>query len=273
MKKTNIVAITFGLAFSFVANAQHAHLNAGAISTAQDSKLIFDNGADFSSAGGYIKTLTYTNSGTYAGYYQQSITLTALAATPPFGGPVPNAPALGSYIQAGIISLDGPNDSQFAFWETGSTNPTIVIHPGDNITNLFHLTEADGSPGTDPYGHIHGRRFTATKPGIYKVTFVLRDTSTNGLSGGPIHKDSDPLSIYFQAGVTIQTIEISANQASLKFGATLGDTWQVEATTNIANSIWSPVGTAIAGDDYLHWVFDDQPIVKQRFFRVRSVTP
>jgi hypothetical protein len=138
---------------------------------------------------------------------------------------------------------------------------------------LFRLTEADGSPGSDPYGHIHGRRFTATKPGINKVTFVLRDTSTNGSSGGPIHKDSDPLSIYFQAGVTIQTIDFDANQASLRFGAPSGNTCQVEATTNIANSIWSPVGAAVTGDDYLHWVFDDQPSANQRFFRVRSILP
>lgn len=274
MKTKYLTTIAFVMAFNITASAQHAHLNAGVLSTAQDAKLAFDNGPDFSSSSGYIKTLTYTNSGIYAGYYQQNITLTSLAATPAFGGPVPNAPALGSYVQAGIVSLEGPEEGAFAFWESGSTNPTIVIHPGEITTNLFRLTEADGSPGTDPYGHIHGRRFSATKAGLYKVTFVLRDTSTNGLNGGSIHGASDPLSIYFQAGVIIQTVEPDANHKNLRFGATFGGTWRVEATSILEPaSIWIPVGDLVTGDDYLHTVVDEQPVQGQRFFRVRSSLP
>ena len=259
---------------SVSARAQHAHLNAGAVSTAQGAKLIFDNGADFSAVGGYIKTLTYTNGGTYAGYYQQSITLTALAQTPPNAGPVPNAPALGSYIQAGIVSVEGPSDGVFAFWETGATAPTFMVRPGETNTNLFRLTEADGSPGTDPYGHIHGRRFTVTKPGIYKVSFILRDTSTNGADGGPIHSPSDLLPIYFQGGVNFESIEPDEDHTHLRFGAPAGNSWQIEVTETLgANAVWQAVGDPVVGDDYIHMVLDEHEVLGQRFFRVKTVTP
>jgi hypothetical protein len=59
----------------------HGHLNVGAVGRNQNDKLIFDNGAVFSTEFGYIKMLTYANAGRYAGHYQGNITLTALPAT------------------------------------------------------------------------------------------------------------------------------------------------------------------------------------------------
>ncbi|MDB6037243.1 MAG: Host specificity protein [Verrucomicrobiales bacterium] len=274
MKNRILIPVLFASFISLAARAQHAHLNAGAVSTVQGARLIFDNGADFNAAGGYVKTLTYTNASTYAGYYQQSITLTALAQTPPNAGPVPNAPALGSYIQAGIVSLEGPTDGAFAFWETGATAPTFILHAGEVGTNLFHLTEADGSPGTDPYGHIHGRRFTATKAGIYKVNFVLKDTSTNGVNGGPIHTPSDLLPIYFQAGVNFVSIEPDEDHTHLRVGTPAGDSWQIEVSEALGpNAIWQSVGDAVVGDDYIHMVIDEHEVLGQRFFRVKKVIP
>src|SRR5690349_1583178 len=99
----------------------HGHLNIGAVGTGQGDQLTFDNAAIFSTNTGYIMTLTHTNGGTYAGYYQGNITLTALAATPSFGGPVPNAPAPGSQVWAEIVSVDGPAGGAFNFWDTGET--------------------------------------------------------------------------------------------------------------------------------------------------------
>ena len=187
--------------------ADHAHLNAGAAGLKQGDKLTFDNGTDFQTTSAYVKTLTFTNAATYAGYYQGNITLTALAQTPANAGPVPNAPAPGSFIQARLVSVQGPVGGAFAFWESGATNPTSSLGNGEGSTNLWPLTESDGSPGSDPYGHIHGRRFTATKPGIYRVSLQLLDTSTNGLGGGPIHSPSDALTVYFEADVNIQSLE------------------------------------------------------------------
>src|SRR5262245_10570551 len=100
----------------------HGHLNIGAVGTSQGAQLTFDNGSIFQTNTGYILTLNYTNGGTYAGYYQGNITLTALAASPINGGPVPNAPAPGSQIDAQIVSLDGPSAGAFGFWEAGATH-------------------------------------------------------------------------------------------------------------------------------------------------------
>ncbi len=272
--KYKALLVQFGILLCSTSYAQHAHLNAGAVATTQGSKLIFENGADFNAVSGYIKTLIYTNGGTYAGYFQQNITLTALAQTPPNAGPVPNAPALGSYIQAGIVSVEGPPDGVFAFWEVGAAMPTFAVRPGETSTNLFRLTESDGSPGADPYGHIHGRRFTVSKPGIYKVNFVLRDTSTNGIDGGPIHTPSDTLPIFFQGGVNFESIEPDEDHTHLRFGAPLGDTWQIEVSEILGiNALWQAVGDAIIGDDYIHMVLDEHDVLGQRFFRVRQVIP
>src|SRR5213075_2344586 len=94
-------------------NAQdHGHLNAGAETQLPGSKLIFANGADFATNSGYIKTLTYTNGGTYAEYFQGNTTLTVLPATATYAGPDPLAPALGSYIFAQLVSLDGPDGGE-----------------------------------------------------------------------------------------------------------------------------------------------------------------
>src|SRR4026208_1564028 len=99
--------------------------------------------------------------------------------------------------------LAAPSGGAFGFWDAGSTAPTESVQLGETSTNLFRLTEADGSPGTDPYGHIHGRRMSATRPGIYAIGFQVFDTSINGVNGGPIHRPSDVLPVVFQAGINI----------------------------------------------------------------------
>ena len=62
----------------FKSAAQHGHLNAGALGTNQNDKLFFANGADFVDSSGYVKTLTFTNGGRFAGYYEGNITLTSI---------------------------------------------------------------------------------------------------------------------------------------------------------------------------------------------------
>jgi len=52
--------------------------------------------------------------------------------------------------------------------------------------NLIYVSESDGSPGSDPYGHIHGRVYSFSKPGYYRATWQFVDTSTNGPDGGPV---------------------------------------------------------------------------------------
>jgi hypothetical protein len=254
-----------------VAVAQdHGHLNVGAVGTNQNDALTFDNAAIFEVAADYVKTLTFTNGSTYAGYYQGNITLTALAATEAHAGPEPNAPALGSQIFAQLVSVDGPTGGAFAFWDTGATNPTISRACGTTGTNTFVLSQNGGLPGSDPYGHIHGRRFTATVPGIYNVGFRAFDVSTNGVGGGPIHSPSDVIKMYFQAGDNIHFIEPDVDHTHVTFGARAGYSWQLQAATMLNPPDWQAIGAPVTGDDYFHEVEDDNPVAGLRYFRVKG---
>ena len=269
------LALALGLALSAQLDlhaADHGHLNAGALGVKQNDKLVFENAADFAATSGYLKTLTYTNGATYAGYYQANITFTALAQTAVHAGPVPNAPAPGSFIQAQLVSVEGPAGGAFGFWEAGATHPTFSLLSGQIGTSMWRLTESDGSAGSDPYGHIHGRRFTLSKPGIYRVGFKLFDTSSNGTGGAPIHAPSEVLAVFFQAGVNIKSVEPDVEHSHVRFSAPAGATWQLEATDALGpQAKWANVGSPVPGDDYFHEVEDERPVVGQRFYRIRAV--
>jgi hypothetical protein len=252
----------------------HGHLNVGAVGTNQNDALFFANGVDFAPDSAYVKTLLYTNAGRYADYHQGNITLTALAQTAEHAGPEPGAPALGSLIQASIVSVEGPTGGQFSFWENGATTPTYSIRVGETATNLWRLSENDGVPSTDPFGHIHGRRLTATKPGIYRVGFQAFDTSTNGVGGQPIHSPSEVLTVAFQAGIHVETVEPDDQEGHVHiyFGAMAGFTWQVEASTNVGPAaVWFSAGDPQIGTDTFTELLHDVPPGDRRFYRVKGV--
>ncbi|HKS37806.1 MAG TPA: hypothetical protein VJW76_11490, partial [Verrucomicrobiae bacterium] len=191
-----------------------------------------------------------------------------------FGGPVPNAPALGSFIQAQLVSVEGPAGGSFGFWEPGSTNPSHSLVSGQGGTNMFRLTESDGSPGADPYGHFHGRRFTAAQPGFYTVGFRLFDTSTNGVDGGPIHTPSDVLLIYFQAGITIVSTARTGDVMTIAYGSITNLNFALEYTTNLPSTgVWETAGAPLPGTDLLQSQSDTNASGVQRFYRIRATTP
>jgi hypothetical protein len=236
--------------------------------------LTFDNGDLFDVSTGYVFTLVFTNGGTYSGYYQGNITVTALAATSAHAGPVPGAPALGSRIFAQIVSVDGPAGSSFAFWDAGANSPTISLPSGGTGTNLYLVSENDGSPGSDPYGHIHGRRFTATKPGIYMVSFRAFDLSTNGISGGPIHIPSGILKIYFQAGVTIASLAKAGDLATVTFGARINRTYILQSSIDpAALASWANASESVTGNDAFAPIVDVNATNSAKFYRVKDITP
>ena len=255
-------------------NAQvHGHLNIGAAGTNQNDLLVFVNGADFATNSLYVKTLTYTNAGKYAGYFQGNITLTGLAATSQFGGPEEGASALGSYLFAQIVSVKGPADGSFGFWENGALAPTFSIPSGTTSTNTYRITESNGAADADPYGHIHGRRFTATRPGLYTVTFRALDLSTNGTGGGPIHLPSSDLQIHFQAGINITAITRSGTTNQITFGSVQGRTFVVEKTSDLSATNWLQTSNLLPGNDYLQTVSDTETGSSQTFYRLRVTTP
>ena len=140
----------------------HEHLNTGATGQHQGDQLIFANGEEFSAASGTVIQMTPAADGSYGGQYAAEITFTVLAATSDFGGPVPGAPALGSYIQARIESVQGPAGGTFSFWNEGETIPGISMPSGTTIPSaLWALSDEEdhiaaglppaGTPGADPW--------------------------------------------------------------------------------------------------------------------------
>ena len=260
-----------GIALSTIsAGAQHGHLNAGALGTQQNDKLYFANGADFVDSSGYVKTLTFTNGGRFAGYYQGNITLTSLPATPEHAGPDPAAAAPGSFLQFNMALLAGPEGGSFGFWENGSTSPTLSLLAGQSNSTLFPVSEGDGSPGSDPFGHRHGRRFTATKAGVYKIAFQVVDTSTNGAGSGPIHAPSDPLPVYFQAGINIVSVTRTGLVSTIRYGSLMNNLHLLEYMTNVSNAVWLPLDAPQSGTDHFLEVQDRAATNTHKFYRINS---
>ena len=254
--------------------AQHGHLNAGATGKNQGDALYFANGDDFIMSSGYVKTLVWTNDGRYAGYFHGGITPTVLPATPDTGGPAPEAPALGSFIGMDLVSVNGPPGGLFGFWENGATEPTVSVSDQGTETDRWLLSESEGEPGSDPFGHIHGRRFTATLPGLYRVGFRLVDLSTNGTEAGPIHTPSEVLYVHFQAGITITSVVRQADSAAVSFGAPVGGSYALEYSTNLATStVWTPIDSTVPGDDHFQTLLDPDADGSTRFYRVRQISP
>lgn len=260
-----------GLLAATTTAGAHEHLAAGANSTTPGSPLIFVNASDYATYSGYAFGLDAGDPGSpyFGWYYTGDLVFVALAATPAYGGPEPLAAALGSHIEVILESLQGPAGGTLGFWETqqngvDSTNLTWTVPVGlTNGTNHIVVSETDGSPGSDPYGHIHGRIYSVDKPGLYLAGFRFVDTSTNGPGGGPIQSPSDRFYLYLQGGVTISGIAKATNGISLTFAApsNLPDTgtapatnYQIESTPKLAPTNWQPAGDVVVGDDHMHTV-------------------
>ena len=176
--KVSLPLLAAFLVVPITALAQHGHLNVGATGLNQNDKLIWANGSIFASTSGFVRTMIYTNGGRFSNTYNQNISLTALATTIANGGPIPNAPAPGSFVIAEIVSVTGPEGGAFQFWETNSPDgqPGLSIPVGTaNGTAAFDLsdkTKGAGSAGGDPFGHIHSRRMAVTKPGLSPSVFA-----------------------------------------------------------------------------------------------------
>lgn len=210
MKPKFVISIGLALfAGISLVSAQHGHLNAGADTSqpapynnpAIGSQLLFVNDSSFAAGTGHIRTMNWSSIGTYAGTFNGRLAVTSLRATINNGDPAAYHATLGSYTVMGLESVSGPAGGSFSFWESGALSPTLTLESGVTPASplQFNLTEGSGAPGEDPFGHIHGRRFSADVVGSYFVTFRLYEISTNGPDSGPIHSPSDSFTMRFNA--------------------------------------------------------------------------
>src|SRR5262249_21201329 len=108
----------------------------------------------------------------------------------------------------------------------------------------------------------------------YTVTVQAYDNSSNGSGGGPIHTPSTLLPIYFQAGVTIASVQKDDSNTPVTFGAGLGSTYYLQASTDLSsNASWQTVAGPLAGDNHLHSVPVPNGNSSALFIRLRQTTP
>ena len=254
------------------------HIYAGALGTNQNDKLYFSNGAGFdATASSYALPQILRTNGLNTGYYRgDALTFSALAATPANGGPVANHAASGSRLAVQVVSVAGPSGGSFAFWEGDGESDlgaiTFSVPVGTtNGANYLVISENNGEPGADPYGHIHGREFTASAPGIYIVGFRVVDLSTNGVGGGPIQSPSDVLPVRFQAGLRIETIQTFTNRAAVSFRSPPGISNLLEAASSLPSTNWQPAATPLRGNNALQSFTDTNAPTGNRFYRIRQL--
>ena len=162
--------------------------------------------------------------------------------------------------------------------------------PSTGDTNCILLTQAPNSSANDPYGYIQNQVFGFTKAGLYKLTWRLIDTSTNGPGGTPLNTNSAPFALYYQADCTISGITSQTDGIHLSFGAPKGELelqrnfvyglkYNIyQSSTLDADADWSPVldsdGNAIQidGDDYLH-TNTVPPAGDCQFYRLNVIVP
>ncbi|MEI9960297.1 MAG: hypothetical protein WDM76_03950 [Limisphaerales bacterium] len=178
----------------------------------------------------------------------------------------------GSWIFVQFVSVQGPAGGAFGFWEANATSPTFNIPCGTTDgTNTYRVSQNDGSPSTDPFGHIHGRALTATLPGIYTIGLRAIDNSTNGAGGEPIQSSSDVFYLQFQAGVNITSLEVTNNTATATFGAIGGKNFILQYNDDLNSTNWQQVGDVISGDDHLRSITDDSATNSSRFYRLKAL--
>ena len=252
------------------------HIYSGAVGTNQGDALFFSNGVLFDAARtNYAMPQILRTNGLNAGYYRgDALTFAALSATPVNGGDTVGHAALGCRLAVQMVSVTGPAGGSFAFWEGDGESDlgaiTFSVPVGETKgTNFFIISENQGEPGADPYGHIHGREFTASAPGTYLVGFRVIDRSTNGSGGGPLQAPSEVLLVRFQAGLRIETVQTFTNRVTVSFRSPPAISNLLEATGNLASGAWQTVAGPLRGNNNLQFLTETNTPGGQRFYRLR----
>ncbi len=283
--------LMFSMISTPVIAQEHAHLYAGVLcqtpsNPAPGEPLWLVNGSDWdtNSYGGYTQSpaciyLEANIPDVYPGLYQSATTFASLPATINKGGPSPYAASLGTYIELRFVSLQGPAGGVLTLWneKPDPFHPSVIltIPVGTSSgTNRYNLSEGNPfDPSADPYGHIHQRRFTLNRPGLYTLGLQLLDTSTNGPGGGPIHVPSDTNYFYLQAGLSLSDFSRSNNVATARFGLPGFTNFVFEASTTITGTNWETIADVFGTDhSELRWVTDTNATSPNRFYRIRNTS-
>ncbi|MFM7180212.1 MAG: hypothetical protein ACKO2G_01915 [Verrucomicrobiales bacterium] len=211
----------------------------------------------------------------------ESFALTALS-DGQFGDKSPNHAHTGTWIWVEIMAVSGPEGGIFGFWEAGQqgqgnspTHAMIANQPTGNPA--FVLSEGIDDEEEDPSGHIHGRAWSANKPGEYALTFRLIDRSTTGPNDGPWHTPSRSYTYQFKTGPAFQPVITRApgGHVVLIWPARIGifENYETGLPFGINRALspagpWTKIGEIIAGTTDTVSFTDTSPPPGAAFYRL-----
>lgn len=163
------------------------------------------------------------------GYYATELSFSAE------GNSIEFAP--GARTRVELVSVTGPADASFGFWEVGAVAPTIVRPTGWTASEGDRPSWAvyENASG---YGHIHGRAFTADQPGDYQIVFRAVDETA-------AYQPSLPKTVVFRAQAAPQlAIRIDNGDAKLTFVSRLNLSYDLQVSTTLAADDWETIDYA-----------------------------
>lgn len=236
--------------------------------------LAFLNGGQYLTSGQTVVNLRSTEAEPGAAQFASPISALVVPATLPKGGPAANHAALGSCLALEFVSLTGPAQGQLSFWDRGEAKPCVTVAVGENdCAERLRLSAGDTGQGEDPYGCIEGRRAAANKPGLYCLGFRVVDTSSNNGQGGSIHTASEVYRVYFQAGLTINSLTRQGTTAMAAFGGETGKSFYLERCAALDTETWETVAGPLAGAGRIQTLTDPAAVGGNEFYRVRATAP
>jgi hypothetical protein len=208
MKILNPLCLSLLLSTAGAFAQGHGHINAGAKDT--NATLLIDAGDKLFL---YFEPGTQTTnlaanggSNTYGadGYLWDGFTTFTSLHQSSFPSEAPNYNSVGalsgSFLRLQLSGMTGTMGARFAFYDAGAADPSWVYQVGTGFLfgdGTIALTEQawfEADP-SDPYGHIHGRRFGVNMPGTFTATWVLQDL--HGATTGLL--DSDAITTTYTA--------------------------------------------------------------------------
>jgi hypothetical protein len=189
----------------------------------------------------------------------------------------------GAWIWAEITQVRGPAGANFGFWESyhasNSDTPSVSFSTQEETTShAFVISEGIDDELEDPSGHIHGRAWTADRPGDYFVSIRLVDLSSSGPGGGPWHLPSETYIFHFKAGPDFQPVSARVPGVGqvLTWPSQMGiwDPYQkgieftVERSTSLHGDEWQPIGRVVGGIEDRATFIDPTPPAQKAFYRL-----
>jgi hypothetical protein len=170
-------------------------------------------------------------------------------------------PAAGADPRIEVVSVIGPQNATFSFWEVGSTTPTWTRATGWNSSQSSAPSFPVIQNGDN---HLHGRAFSADKPGLYQVTFRAVD-------GNGTYSTSANLTITFNAQQPPQlSIGVASGNTTLSFTSCDGLTYDLQVCTDLVSGVWTNVTphTRLNGDGSVITMIDTMAGRAKAFYRL-----